>query len=1347
MKKSIKNKAIAILACLFAIALSCSLFGMSTVHAEEVSKEQKFINNVASFVTLADTDHDGSLSADEVRAAMGTGADTYFHAMYGFINNDDTATTHLEGYAAAKANYGIILGQYNFNGAVDLYSTLATGIRNIYKLTGYSYKDHEVVEAARADITRLSGAGFEQDMAFLKNSDLPKVEDSGVEEFQDIYEAEKKITKWKGDIENAIKAIKEIQVYVESVEANATVNVFDDAAAAYRNTADYKVLLASENSIKSAESFAEIVKNNNDLSFINGTKAFLGDSTNHHSVLTDARAKVNEQKDEIVKVETAIDAAFAKYSEVAGAEVCYTIYESDIEPANRKYEALTGNDYNNDGVVDNLNNLKNGVNAAKKANLDKMIDTYAAVKNAIEATNGVQEKIAAIGTVSYTNTSKTLIDAAKEAFGALPNDVKVESNKKEEDGSYTNANKYVNNYESLINAEKDWAKFEAEVNALIDSIKKLRGIEVNTPDDIFGAFVATQLLYNALSDKNNQLKGDAANGIVGVEPAALDEQFTPEDYIDPIANCKDAYEYYQTLSNKINTATKDIKTDISSLNALYAGKVRLTDAFEDLYNKIVRDMNYNIRKVPVLDDEGNPVLNEDGTTKMEFDRRYIGALGPDYDTFVALQAKYLGLLDLAKEWADSVVSETVSVNTFDAVAASVEKFNAIVAAYDVFAPATTAEESLKADIAAFSKVYNTKAYSAYYTIYENGIAKKAAIIAALANVETLANALVRPTDIADVAQNATYATEVENVTTAFIGLAGFDVAGEGYITTTKYFEDNYADAFLAYKNGLINVKANAIEEKIAAALAAGATGNLIKDARDAYNAEVTSDMFTKEDVQNAVRNAALLDEGETAARNFVDAVNALLKEAAFSNTGVYGDVDKANVVLVTVTLANVKEGFYRVHIPATENATALYNALTDVMKEYVDGEDYNVAEAKAMLDKIIEIAAINDATKLNNKLQVIDKALKLYINEYTGTGVVSHDYKELKELVESLTASQIGLLDNYTDFAKIETDLEVAEQLKGAIDKLYEEVMAGKVTNETVIDYYVINSIYEGMNVSQQKLVVSAANNGDTAKTLADIKAKIDESTVIDISDTLGDLKAELKALLEIIGTVTDESATGILGDIKAIKEELANAASSEDVTAIKERLDALEAALDASNENSQISLLKKALEDKITALNTSLTEKEAALRQAFADADAALKTAIENAYAAADATLEGKIKAAYEAAIATAKSELEGKLADQKTAYEAAIASARTELAAKDAELETKINNLTSELNSTKSALEAKDKELEDMIKKVEKDLTEKYDGEVKSLKDTITVISVIFGILIAACAACVVVLFVKKK
>lgn len=388
-----------------------------------------------------------------------------------------------------------------------------------------------------------------------------------------------------------------------------------------------------------------------------------------------------------------------------------------------------------------------------------------------------------------------------------------------------------------------------------------------------------------------------------------------------------------------------------------------------------------------------------------------------------------------------------------------------------------------------------------------------------------------------------------------------------------------------------------------------------------------------------------------------------------------------------------------------------------------------------MLDKIIEIAAINDATKPNNKLQVIDKALKQYINEYTGTGVVSHDYKELKELVESLTASQIGLLDNYTDFAKIETDLEVAEQLKGAIDKLYEEVMAGKVTNETVIDYYVINSIYEGMNVSQQKLVVSAANNGDTAKTLADIKAKIDESTVIDISGALEDLKTKIDDLKEDTGADIADINTqiaGISGNIDTINSQLnalnmllkvANAKNT--IDEINEKITALEAA-------------KTELQGKIDTLNTDLNNAKNDLQSKINAANTALETA--------KTELNGKID--------SSKTELQGKIDALKTELEGKLDAAKAELQGKitaletaKTELEGKIAATNTELSNTKTALENKDKELEDMIKKVEKDLTEKYDGEVKSLKDTITVISVIFGILIAACAACVVVLFVKKK
>ena len=60
---------------------------------------------------------------------------------------------------------------------------------------------------------------------------------------------------------------------------------------------------------------------------------------------------------------------------------------------------------------------------------------------------------------------------------------------------------------------------------------------------------------------------------------------------------------------------------------------------------------------------------------------------------------------------------------------------------------------------------------------------------------------------------------------------------------------------------------------------------------------------------------------------------------------------------------------------------------------------------------------------------------------------------------------------------------------------------------------------------------------------------------------------------------------------------------------------------------------------------------------------------------------------------------------------------------------------------------LEAKDAELAEKIDGVKAELTEKYDGEIESLKNALIVVSTVMGVLILACAACVIVLFVKKR
>lgn len=387
MKKRIKNKAIAILIFLCAMFMSFSFVGNTAAFADS-DKETEFVSNVNSFVAMADSDSNGSLSDAEIRAVMGSDyritvgeseltADGLFLAMYNFVNNDDTATEHIVGYEEAKTVYSIIIAQYDLNGAVQLYSTLATTIRNIHLLQGASYKDHLKVEAARAKVDELSGAGYEQDMAFLKNSDIVDPE-SG--EFEDLVNAEVKIAAWKADIENAIAAIKAVKVYV--VADGAMEAVFDGSA--YRNAADYKVYLASENTVNAARARANIVIGNGDLIYINGTEAFGGETENHYKVLTDAENALAAEKQKVKDVETLIDRAYAKYSVTVGAEVCYTIWESDIKPAKDAYDALS---------EDINNNLKNAVNSGKKGNLDSMVATYGSVKTAIEE---VVTKIAAI---------------------------------------------------------------------------------------------------------------------------------------------------------------------------------------------------------------------------------------------------------------------------------------------------------------------------------------------------------------------------------------------------------------------------------------------------------------------------------------------------------------------------------------------------------------------------------------------------------------------------------------------------------------------------------------------------------------------------------------------------------------------------------------------------------------------------------------------------------------------------------------------------------------------------------------------------------------------------------------
>ena len=1310
MKTRVKNKAIAILLFLCAMFMSFSLIGNNAAFAGSDSvKETEFVTNVNSFVAMADSDENGSLSDGEIRAVMGVRneegmtADALFLAMYNFVNNDDTATEHIAGYEEAKTIYSLVIAQYDLNGAVQLYSTLATTIRNIHTLKGYSYKDHLKVEAARAQVTLLSGAGYEQDMAFLKNIDITDPE-SG--EFEDLVKAEAKIAAWKADIENAIAAIKAINVYVVADAAMKTVH----DGSAYRNAADYNVYLASEGTINAARARANKVIGNGDLVYINGTQAFDGETINHYKVLTDAETALAAEKQKIKDVENLIDTAYAKYSETVGAEVCYTIWESDIKPAKDAYDALS---------EDINNNLKNAVNTDKKDNLDAMVATYGSVKTAIE---GVVTKIGAIGTVKYDAASKTKISDARTAFNALPADVKNNDNT---DG----ATLCVSNYDVLLAAEAVWKKYADEVDALINAIKGLRAIESNTPLQIYSAFGEAQKLYNGLSDKNNQLVGDSGNEIKGVNGTLLDTAFTPEGYLAEITTCKDAYAYYQNISNAITTATKDIKKNINELNSLYGGKVRLTDAFEAKFNEIVNALASDT--IPKIDGEIDP--------------RYKGAID-NYSVYETLKAKYESLLALAGEWVDSIVKETVSVNTFGAVEVSVEKFNAIAAEYD-----EDIRSYFETDIAAFSKIYvdgdaatADKAFSEHYNTFTTSKTVKANVIAALDAVKTAADALSRP-ELADAANNGAYKTAVENVTALYNGLAVYDVTGEGYITTAEYFRtnENYSSSYSAYRNGLINVAANAIEEKIAKITDNSSdNANYIAEARTAYDAEVASGaLYSADEVREAVRNAEVLTTAEETVQSFVNAVKALLKNASYTGT----DVALSEVTVpAIVNDDNLITGLYKTDVSVTKTLAETYAAFNNVQKAYISGEDYNVAAAAELLDKIIAIVSKDYAHDVaGKKLAYIDSQLQDYINLYALGTSTAERYEKLNEFVNALTPSQQGLLNNLAAFQQISRDKEVADKLAASINELYDAVAGGVITDEKVIDYYIISSIYETLNNSQKALVVTAYNGGDAGATLADIKAAIDAAGIVNVADKLAELQAAI-----------DDAEADYTAKIAAAKSEL------------QTLIDALESDLDGAIADYQAKI--DAINAKITAIEADYVAKIAAakteLEQGIAAAKAELNGKIEDGIADAKNELDGKIddlSDALDAAelalngkidsdIAAAKAALDAKdaeLAQKIAEANAALEQAKAALDAKDAELAQKIADAKAALEQAKAALEAKDAELAEKIDGVKAELTEKYDGEIESLKNALIVVSAVMGVLILACAACVIVLFVKKR
>lgn len=1258
MTKTIKKSFVVVLMLVMSLffALAVGTGYSSASAADEDNAAQVFIENVETFKTTVGG-ADG-LSAEEIRNSMSQKDKvTLFFRMYNYVSSAGVITD--ADVNAAKQVYQKIYDQYNLNGAVDLYTSLTSSVYAIYTEKGQSYKDAFKVEAARAAWDELnSNTAKAQDLGMLKNSDLV-YDTTGAPDM--LAKAEAKVAEWKANIDDAIAAIKVIEVVTADTD-DVTVAVFDTTAGKYLDT--YVGVLKSQTTLTAAKNAIAIVETQGDLNFLKNDGG-----VNHYAVYNKVTEGYNAQNAKVKAVVDLIQVAYGKYSEEAGKEVCYSIHD-DIVAARAAFDLLVNTTVN--ALQNKVKAYDDGVNY-----YDRLTTMEAKYADVVAEIAGVVTKINAIGEVKYTEASKGLIDAARTAFNALPADVKAHDTAEETETTW------VENYQTLLDAEAKFAEYVAQVD---NSIKAINGMK---------AFVNGSQFYSEynkmftvvnkdMKDLENQLNGNGS--LKGVWMTNLDEAYTPDDAVSELKTCKDAYDYYRNLATKISAQTQSISNNITAIRAL---DLRFTDEFEGYYVAISGAIN-SLPKV--TNTEGVEVPDE----------RFIGAIS-GYEEWLTIKADYEALVATAEEWLATVVNHTVTVNDFEALTASEGKYAALEAVY-FGADAEAKKTNLAGDLAAFTARSFTleevkKTYQAWFALYKAGLDKRVEIIAATDALKAQIEALVRPEldkALDGTAGNAAYKTAVEAVTAAYNKLTtDFDVNLKAEDKTTQvYFQENYAEAFAAYETALVNVKANAVEEKIALIETdKELTENRIAEARTAYDAAAAT---LAEGVEFAqyVRNYEALTTVEALVNGFVDDVNSLLKGAAYDGS----DVAVADLIVETAyTNDKLVKGLYKADVSNVTALLAKYASMTAVQKAYVT-EGKNVETAYAVLEKVARIAAKFETT-VGAKLTYLDDVLDEFVGQYKAGSATTNTYETLNAFVEALTESQQALLHNLADFQQIQRDKEVADQLQNAIDKLDAEVSAGKITNETVIDYYVINTIYENLNNSQKALLgKNEAGEFTASLKLAEIKGKIDAAVesgagVIDIT-----------AKFDELNTAINNAKTDLNGKITTINASLealntAKAALEAKDTELNGLITALQTA------KTELENKVKALEDRAAALEAKDTELGNKINDIVKEGGTldTLKKALEDAYKAADKALEDAYKAAD---------------VELEKAYKAADEA------------------IKASLESTKTALEA-----------AIKAETEAREAATQKLNKALVTVSVIFGILIAGLIACVVLLFVKKR
>ena len=200
----------------------------------------------------------------------------------------------------------------------------------------------------------------------------------------------------------------------------------------------------------------------------------------------------------------------------------------------------------------------------------------------------VEEKIWNIAPVQYTETCKTKIDIAREAYDALTADQKL----------------LVNNYNDLLHAEEVYGHIK-NVDEKIDDIGEVQYTEAcKTKID------SAREAYDALTnEEKNLFPQDKLNALLAAEAAykALDDQ-AKADNVKTLINDIGTVEYTKTCKDKIDNARKaydiltpDQKTLVTNYEVLLAAEANYKKLDDKAKSKNTEALINNIGDVELTD--------------------------------------------------------------------------------------------------------------------------------------------------------------------------------------------------------------------------------------------------------------------------------------------------------------------------------------------------------------------------------------------------------------------------------------------------------------------------------------------------------------------------------------------------------------------------------------------------------------------------------------------------------------------------------------------------------------------------------------------------------------------------